>query len=1001
MASPNHPLLIISFLTFLITLFTVAAADAVSDDAIPFLDEVFGLIAFKSDLTDPNSHLSTWNQDNDSPCSWQFVTCNPSTRRVTSLSLDALSLSGKLGRGLNKLNHLTSLDLSRNNISGSIPLSLLSTPSLQYLNLSHNSLSGPIPPAFVNANSLKFMDLSHNSLSGHLPDDLFESCSSSLRVLSLSGNSLTGPIPAALYRCSLLNTLVLSSNMLSGVPDFSSGIWSLSRLRNLDLSHNSFTGSVPEGAFRLHYLKELRLRGNRFDGGIPWDIGLCSHLSLLDLSHNGFTGPVPAYLQKLTSLSHLSLSNNKLIGDLPPWFSMLTNLKFLDLANNELTGSIPTSIVSCTGLTVIRLRRNNFNGTIPDHMFITLGSLEEVDFSHNQLVGALPPFSPAFFQSIHTLDLSSNRLTGNIPSGTGLNYSSLRELNLSMNNLQTRLPPEIGYVQNLTVLDLRYSSVHGSIPSNLCESGKLTILQLDGNSLTGPIPEEIGKCSSLYLLSLSRNNLSGSIPESISKLSKLKFLRLEFNSLTGELPNKLGTLNNLLALNISHNKLIGKLPEGGIFPNLDASALQDNLGICSPLLKGPCNMDAAKPLVINPFAYRTPGNNIPHNSNSQASQGHRTFLTVSAIVAICAAVLIIIGVVIVSLLNVSARKRLTFIEHALESMCSSSTSRSSVNLSSSNTGKLVLFDSKSLSSSLRQHFTGEDVDPESILKKSAEEIGEGDLGTVYKLVTEGRAVAIKKLNASKIVQYHDDFDREVRLLGKVKHPNLLSLKGYYWNPQLQLLVTEYAPNGSLQDKLQEQEGPVLTWAERFKILDGLAHGLAHLHHTLRPPIIHHNVRPSNILLDADLNPKLSDFGLTRLLTKLERHVGGGGSEYVRFGKSFGYVAPEVACRSLRVNEKCDVYGFGVVALEVVTGRRPVEYGEESVVILSDHVRGKLEEGNVLECVDSGMEIGSWPEEEVLPVLKLALVCTSQVPSTRPSMAEVVQILQVIKTPLPS
>ncbi|KAG5588724.1 hypothetical protein H5410_049158 [Solanum commersonii] len=118
----------------------------------------------------------------------------------------------------------------------------------------------------------------------------------------------------------------------------------------------------------------------------------------------------------------------------------------------------------------------------------------------------------------------------------------------------------------------------------------------------------------------------------------------------------------------------------------------------------------------------------------------------------------------------------------------------------------------------------------------------------------------------------------------------------------------------------------------------------------------------------------------------------------RFQSALGYVAPELACQSLRVNEKCDVYGFGMLILEIVTGRRPVEYGEDNVLILNDHVRVLLEQGNVLECVDPTMN--TYPEEEVLPVLKLALVCTSQIPSSRPSMAEVVQILQVIKTPVP-
>ena len=138
---------------------------------------------------------------------------------------------------------------------------------------------------------------------------------------------------------------------------------------------------------------------------------------------------------------------------------------------------------------------------------------------------------------------------------------------------------------------------------------------------------------------------------------------------------------------------------------------------------------------------------------------------------------------------------------------------------------------------------------------------------------------------------------------------------------------------------------------------------------------------------------ISDYGLARLLTKLDKHVISS-----RFQSALGYVAPELACQSLRVNEKCDIYGFGVMILEIVTGRRPVEYGEDNVVILNDHVRVLLEQGNVLECVDPSMS--EYPEEEVLPVLKLALVCTSQIPSSRPTMAEVVQILQVIKTPIP-
>lgn len=498
-----------------------------------------------------------------------------------------------------------------------------------------------------------------------------------------------------------------------------------------------------------------------------------------------------------------------------------------------------------------------------------------------------------------------------------------------------------------------------------------------------------------FYRSLSYNSLTGPIPESISFLKKLKILKLEFNQLSGEIPQDLGKLENLLAVNISYNRLVGRLPAGSVFQTLDESAMEGNLGICSPLLKGPCKLNVPKPLVLDPYAYGNQAGGDDDNQGRDSSRGVTTrvrphrFLSVSAIVAISAAVVIAFGVMIVSFVNASARRRLTFVDTALESMCSSSTRSGSLA-----TGKLVLFDTKSPPDWMHTTL-------ESMLNKAAE-IGEGVFGTVYKAsLGEGKVVAIKKLVTANILEYPDDFDREVRVLGKARHTNLISLRGYYWTPQLQVLVTDYASEGSLHSKLHQRStcgtttagGAPLSWPTRFKIILGTAKGLAHLHHGIRPPIIHYNIKPSNILLDEHMNPKIADFGLARLLTKLEKHVINS-----RFQSSLGYVAPELACQSLRVNEKCDVFGFGVLILEVVTGRRPVEYGEDNVVILSDHVRVMLEQGNVLDCVDQSM--GKFPDEEVLPVLKLALVCTSQIPSSRPSMAEVVQILQVIKTPIP-
>ncbi|PPD73577.1 hypothetical protein GOBAR_DD29491 [Gossypium barbadense] len=940
-------------LHFLICLLPCMDYYCMGDDessSVQLNDDVLGLIVFKSDIKDPSSYLESWNEDDNSPCSWRFIKCNPNNGRVSEVSLDGLGLSGKIGKGLQKLEYLKVLSLSRNNFSGIIGRAFCVLNSLERLDLSYNNLSGSIPSTFVNMNSIRFLDLSGNSLSGSIPEELFQTCSS-LRFLSLSENSFDGQLPSTLSKCSYLNYLNVSKNHFSGNIDFVSGIWSMYRLRALDLSYNSFSGSVPEGVLALHYLKQLHLQFNGFSGPMPADIGLCPHLNSLDFSHNLFSGPLPDSLQRLNSLVFFSLSYNMFTSEFPPWISTLSSLEHLDFSSNSLTGSLPSSTGNLKTLKYLRLSNNKLVGSIPAGLF-DLG-LEDMDLSDNRLNGSIPRGSSSLFESLRNLDLSRNNLEGTIPAEMGL-FANLRYLNLSWNKLESSIPPELGLFPNLTVLDLRNNALS------------------DGNSLTGPIPDEIGNCSSLYSLTLSHNNLTGSIPKSISKLTELKILKLEFNELSGEIPKELGLLENLLAVNVSYNQLIGRLPVGGIFPSLDQSALQGNLGICSPLLKGQCKLNVPKPLVLDPDAYK--GRMGDHRRRNESANPirfhHRNSLSVSAIIAISAAVLIFEG-------------DSNLWRQALESMCSSSTRSGSPTA-----GKLILFDSKLSTNGIGN--------PEILLNKAAE-IGEGVFGTVYKvpLNPQGRFVAIKKLVISNMIQYPEDFDREVRVLGKARHPNLISLEGYYWTPQSQLLITEYATNGDLQTKLHERPAtaPPLSWSNRFKIILGTAKGLAHLHHSFRPPVIHYNIKPSNILLDENYNPKISDFGLARLLTKLEKHVISN-----RFQSALGYVAPELACQNLRVNEKCDVFGFGMLILELVTGRRPVEYGEDNVVILSDHVRVSVEKGNVLDCVDLGMV--DYPEDEVFPVLKLALVCTSQIPSSRPSMAEVVQILQVIKTPVP-
>lgn len=279
----------------------------------------------------------------------------------------------------------------------------------------------------------------------------------------------------------------------------------------------------------------------------------------------------------------------------------------------------------------------------------------------------------------------------------------------------------------------------------------------------------------------------------------------------------------------------------------------------------------------------------------------------------------------------------------------------------------------------------------ALLNKDCE-LGRGGFGVVYRtILQDGRSVAIKKLTVSGLIKSQEDFEKEMKKLGKIQHPNLVALEGYYWTPTLQLLIYEFVANGSLYKHLHDGlSRNCLTWRQRFNIILGMAKGLAHLH---RMNIIHYNLKSTNVLIDSSGEPKVGDFGLARLLPMLDRCILSS-----KIQSALGYMAPEFACRTVKITEKCDVYGFGVLVLEVVTGKRPVEYMEDDVVVLCDMVRRALEDGRMEECIDGRLR-NNFPADEAIPVIKLGLICASQVPSNRPDMEEVVNILELIQCPL--
>ncbi|KAJ7959529.1 Leucine-rich receptor-like kinase family protein [Quillaja saponaria] len=935
-------------------------------------DDVLGLIMFKADIKDPKGKLVSWDEVDDNPCSWVGVRCNPRFNRVTELNLYDFSLSGRIGRGLVQLQFLRKLSLAKNNLTGSIS------------------------PNIARIENLRAIDLSENNLYGEVPGNFFRQCGS-LREISLAKNKFSGEIPASLSSCSTLASVNFSSNQFSGtLPPW---IWSLSGLRLLDLSDNLLDGEIPKGIEGLKILRAINLGKNGLSGQVPDGIGSCLLLRSIDFGENSLSGRLPENMQKLSLCSYLNLRGNSFAGEVPKWIGEMKSLETLDLSLNRFSGQVPSSIGNLHSLKILNFSGNGFTGNLPESMnnYINLSAL---DFSQNSLTGDLPLWifklatqkvmpsedkltgsrnSPLYtlkvnaIQNLQFLDLSDNAFSGEITSVVGV-LSSLQFLNLSKNSLCGPIPGTIGELRTLRNLDLSENQLNGSIPLEIGGAISLMELRLEKNFLVGKIPTSIGNCSSLSTLHISENRLNGPIPAAMAKLTNLQIVDLSFNNLTGNLPKQLANLPNLRSFNISHNNLQGELPAGGFFNTISPFLVSGNPSLCGSVVNKSCPRVLPKPIVLNP--------NSSSDSNPSylaPNFGHRkSILSISALIAIGAAVVIVIGVIAITVLNLRVRSTTSRSPAALTLSAGDDFSHSST--TDANSGKLVMFSGEP------EFSTG----THALLNKDCE-LGRGGFGVVYRTdLQDGRSVAIKKLTVSSLVKSQEDFEREVRKLGKVRHQNLVALEGYYWTPSLQLLIYEYVSGGSLYKHLHEGScGNLLSWNERFNVIFGTAKSLAHLHQL---NIIHYNIKSSNVLIDISGEPKVGDFGLARLLPMLDRYVLSS-----KIQSALGYMAPEFACKTVKITEKCDVYAFGVLVLEVVTGKKPVEYMEDDVVVLCDMVRGALEEGRVDECVD-GRLLGKFPVEEAIPVMKLGLICTSRVPSNRPDMGEVVNIMELVRCP---
>ncbi|KAK2993329.1 hypothetical protein RJ640_005365 [Escallonia rubra] len=515
--------------------------------------------------------------------------------------------------------------------------------------------------------------------------------------------------------------------------------------------------------------------------------------------------------------------------------------------------------------------------------------------------------------------------------------------------------------QRVLSINLPYMQFGGSISPSIGKLSRLQRLALHQNSLHGSIPTEITNCSELRALYLRANYLQGGLPSDIGNLSLLTILDLSSNSLKGAIPSSLGRLNHLR--NLSSNFFAGEIPDVGVL-----STFGNNL--CGQQVHRPCRTSLGFPAVL-PHA-QSDEVAAPAKRSSHYIKG----VLIGAMSTLGVALIVLVIILWVWLLSKKERavKRYTEVKKQVHQETST---------------KLITFHGDLPYPSFEIIEKLESLDQEDV-------VGSGGFGTVYRMVmNDCGTFAVKRIDRSR--EGSDQvFERELEILGSVKHINLVNLRGYCRVPTAKLLIYDYLAMGSLDDFLHEhgEEDRLLNWNARLRIALGSARGLAYLHHDCSPRIVHRDIKSSNILLDENLEPRVSDFGLAKLLVDEDAHV------TTVVAGTFGYLAPEYL-QSGRATEKSDVYSFGVLLLELVTGKRPtdpsfVKRGLNVVGWMNTLVKeNRLDDVVDRRCSDVDVET-------VEAVLEIASRCTDANPDDRPSMQQVLQLLeQEVMSPCPS
>ncbi|KAL4366288.1 hypothetical protein GQ457_05G007370 [Hibiscus cannabinus] len=646
-----------------------------------------------------------------------------------------------------------------------------------------------------------------------------------------------------------------------------------------------------------------------------------------------------------------------------------------------------------------------------------------------QLLGSIPS-DLGMLQHLQTLDFSNNSLNGSLPVSL-FNSTKLRFLDLSNNLISGGIPETVGTLQNLQFLNLSDNGLTGTLPATLTTIQNLTVVSLRNNYFSGSLPTGF---LSVQVLDLSSNLVEGSLPPNFGG-NNIKYLNFSYNRLSGEIPPEFAEkIPGNATIDLSFNNLTGEIPDSVVFKNLEPESFSGNPFLCGEVTKRDC----PSPSPTSPPAMAV----IPKSPDPGAKKSPRNKFKPGTILAIIVGDVAGIGFVIMVffvIYKIKTKKRL-LLETTLKHEANAAQENWSLTPPSleprgfsrwSCLKKRGVYEEEpdtEEEDNQRQQEQEHDkkgtlvtvdgekkLDLDTLLKASAYILGATGSNIMYKAVLEdGSSLAVRRIGENSVERFKD-FENQVRAIAKLVHPNLVRVRGFYWGVHEKLIIYDFAPNGSLANARYSRKvgsSPChLPWETRLKIVKGMARGLAHLHDK---KLVHANLKPSNILLGSNMEPKIGDFGLERLVTgntstKVGTSVRNFGSMRSTTSResfqelvgpspspspsSFGvspYLAPE-SFRSLKPNPKWDVYAFGVILLELVTGKVVVvdELGQGNGVVVED-------QNKALRMADAAIRGDlEGKEDALLACFRLGYNCASPIPQKRPTMKEVLQILDRI------